>query len=195
MPRADLAMLQTAPAIPLTRLERSLQSLRSIARFTDQIWPLPAERAERSAARAGVRGLGAPQDDVQHGYRLNSRLRLAIESDRTGHLLLLDEGPEGIIYCLCPSQFAPDTSLPLGYTELPQARSRYDSFVVTGKPGREHLLAIVSEEPLGIDWLPRDPKEPARVLNQDDINLLLAHLRDLKAESWVALSTYFEVAG
>lgn len=39
----------------------------------------------------------------------------------------------------------------------PQMGSRYDSFVVTGKPGREHLLAIASEEPLGLEWLPCDP--------------------------------------
>lgn len=170
-----------------------LQSLRIVARFTDQIWPLPAERAEHRAARSGVRGLGAPQDDVQHGYRLGSRVRLAIESERAGHLLLLDEGPEKVIYCLCPSHFAPDTRLHADYSELPQKRSRYDSFMVTGQPGREHLLAIVSDEPLGLDWLPRDPKEPARVLNQDDISTLLARLRALDADRWLALSTYFDV--
>lgn len=70
-------------------------------------------------------------------------MRLAIEAARAGHLLLLDEGPEGILYCLCPSHFAPDTRLSVGYCELPQAGSRYDSFVVTGQPGREHLLAGV----------------------------------------------------
>jgi serine/threonine protein kinase len=188
----------TLPAgrvIQPTQLDRSLQSLRAIARFTDQIWPLPAERAERRAARSGMRGLGAPQPDVQHGYRLGSRVRLALEAERAGHLLLLDEGPEGILYCLCPSHFAPEPRLREGYNELPQTRSHYDSFVVTGQPGREHLLAIVSDAPLELDWLPRDSRAPARALNQSDINLLLARLRDLSAESWVALSTYFEVVG
>jgi serine/threonine protein kinase len=175
------------------RLNHSLQSLRAIARFTDQIWPLPAERVPRSAARSAVRGLGAPQDDVQHGHRLGSRVCLAIESDRAGHLLLLDEGPEEIIYCLCPSWFAPDTRLPIGRSYLPQAGSRYDSFVVTGKPGREHLLAIVSEEPLGLDWGPTDPRIPARVLKQADIETLLARLRSLDRNQWMALSTYFDV--
>ncbi|MGH9843896.1 MAG: hypothetical protein ACREEM_34605 [Blastocatellia bacterium] len=84
-----------------------------------------------------VHRLGTPQPDVQHGHRLGSRVRLAIESDRAehgGHLLLLDEGPEGIIYCLCPSHFAPDTRLQPGCNLLPQRGARYDSFVVTGKP-------------------------------------------------------------
>lgn len=195
-PRADRATFATAPIVAPTLLDSSLQSLRIIARFTDQIWPLPAERAAHGTARSGVRGLGAPQDDVQHGYRLGSRVRLAIESERANaesHLLLLDEGPEGIIYCLCPSQFAPDTRLRDEYTELPQARSRYDSFVVTGKPGREHLVAIISDEPLGLDWLPSDPKVPARVLKQADVERLLARLREIEASRWMALSTYFDV--
>jgi Domain of unknown function (DUF4384) len=165
-----------------------------VARFTDQIWPLPAERMQRSTARSAVRGLGAPQDDVQHGHRLESRLCLSIELDRAGHLLLLDEGPEGIIYCLCPSWFVSDTRLPVGHSYLPQAGSRYDSFVVTGKPGREHLLAIITDESLGLDWLPTDPKkEPARVLKQADIDALLARLRNLEGDRWTALSTYFDV--
>lgn len=150
---------------------------------------------QRTAVRSAVRGLGAPQDDVQHGHRLGSRVCLAIESDRAGHLLFLDEGPEGIIYCLCPSQFAPDPHLQPGRSYLPQVGSRYDSFVVTGKAGREHLLAIVTEEPLGLDWLPSYPRVPARVLSQDDISILLAQLRGLDGDRWTALSTYFDVVG
>jgi len=71
-------------------------------------------------------------------------MRLATKFDRVGHLLLLDERPEGIIHCLCPSHFAPDTRLQPGCHLLPQREARYDSFVAPGKPGREHLLAIAS---------------------------------------------------
>ena len=120
-------------------------------------------------------------------------MRLSVESERAGHLLLLDEGPEGILYCLCPSHFAPDTRLREGYNELPQARSRYDSFVVTGQPGREHLLAIVSDAPLGLEWLPDNPRSPARVLSREDVSALLARLRGLDGHRWTALSTYFDV--
>jgi len=152
-------------AVAPLSLDWSLEGLRALARFTDQIWPIPAERVAHGATRAALRGLGAPQDDVEHGYRIGSRLRLAIEAEREGHLLLLDEGPEGILYCLCPSHFAPDTYLPRGRSTYPQARSRYDSFVLTGKPGREQLLALVTEKPLGLDWMPPDPRTPARVLS------------------------------
>ncbi len=157
---------------------QGLEGLRSLARFTDQIWPVAADHVHRDATRSVLRDLGAPQDDVQHAYRLGSRVSLAIESDRAGHLLLLDEGTSGKTYCLCPSAFAPETQLTAGRTYLPQRTSRYDAFVVSGQPGREHLLAILTEEPLEPDWMPRDPKrEPARVVSAADIEMLLVRLQ------------------
>jgi Domain of unknown function (DUF4384) len=148
-----LAPLRSRPgaAVAPLHLEWSLPGLRAVARFTDQSWPVPAERVQRGATRSLGCGLGGPQDDVEHGYRLGSRLRLAIETERDGHLLLLDEGSEGNLYRLCPSHFAPDTYLPRDRRSLPQARSRYDSFVLTGEPGREQLLAIITDQPLGLD--------------------------------------------
>jgi len=175
------------------QLAKGLSGLLAVASFTDQIWPVHANRAQRGITSPATRGLGAPQVDLQHGFRIGGRLCLAIESDREGYLLLLDEGPEGIIYCLCPSWFAPDTRLRVGRSYLPQEDSRYDSFVVTGEPGREHLLVIISEQPLGLDWMPSDQKIPARTLSQDDINTLLQTLQDLEGDRWTALSTYFDV--
>jgi hypothetical protein len=183
----------SAPSVEPQPLSWSLEGLRALARFTDQIWPIPAERIAPGATRSGLRGLGAPQDDVAHGYRLGSRGRLAIESEREGHLLLLDEGPEGILYCLCPSFFAPDTYLPCGRSIYPQARSRCDSFVLTGRPGREQLLAIVTAEPLDLGWMPADPRVPARVLDGRDVAELMNRLRDLGSEHWTALATWFDV--
>ncbi len=155
---------------------------------------MPAASLPRAGqARAAFRGLGAPQTDVQHGHKLGSHLGLAVESERAGHLLLLDQGPEGIIYCLCPSWFAPDTRIAAGRTYLPQPGARYDTFQVSGTPGREQLLALITDEPLGLDWLPPDPRSPARVLDEQDITLLLTHLRQLDADTWVAFATYFDV--
>jgi TIR domain-containing protein/uncharacterized protein DUF4384 len=174
-------------------LEWSWEGLRALARLTDQIWPMPANSNQRRVTRGVTRGLGAPQDEVQRIYRLRDRIWLAIESDREGHLLLLDEGPEGIIYCLCPSHFAPEARLQPGRNLLPQREARYDSFVVTGKPGREHLLAVITDEPLGLDLIQDHPSGPARVLNQTDISALLTRLRQLEADRWTALSAYFDV--
>ena len=179
------------------KLQKGLKGLRSLGGFTDQIWPMPADCAKRDlgvgAMQQIVRGLGASQDDVKHGYSLGSRVSLALESDREGYLMLLDEGPEGITYCLCPSWFAPDTRLKEGRTYLPQAGSRYDSFVITGKPGKEHIMAIIIDEPLGLEWLPTEANTPARVLTPADIDMLLTLLRNLEPNTWTALCTYFEV--
>jgi hypothetical protein len=214
-PRTKPADLDGTPVVEPVRLDQSLESLWSVASFTDQIWPLSSERGQPATTPRAVRGLGAPQEDVQHGYRLGSRVRLAIEfeqlnnrklssrglgavfePDSHSHLLLLDKGPEEILYCLCPSAFAPDTRLRSGRNDLPQMESRYPSFQVTGKPGREQLLAIISDEPLGLDWMPRNPvNEPARVLSAADIDDLLARLRGLPADRWTAMSTYFDVVG
>ena len=168
-----------------------LEGLRSVAAFTDQIWPV---RADASGPEAPTtRGLGAPQTGVQHGHRLGSRVRLAIESDRERHLLLLDEGPEGIPYCLCPSQFAPATRIPRGRSYLPQPGAPHNAFLVTGAPGREQLLAILTEEPLPLKWMPSDPLVPARVLSGGDVDQLLAALHALEGDRWTALSTYFDI--
>jgi hypothetical protein len=65
--------------------------------------------------------------------------------------------------------------------------------VVSGAPGREHLLAILTDEPLDLDWMPVNPKVPAHVLNQADIDDLIKKLNALEENKWTALSTYFDV--
>jgi len=172
-------------------LASTLDDLWRLARYTDQIWPIPAARS-RGNLRS-LRDLGALRADAQHRFRLGERVRLVIESDRAGYLLLLDQGTSGRLYCLCPSAFAPDTRLAAGRTELPQAEPPYDAFTVTGLPGREQLLAIVTAEPLGLAWGTDDPRVPARVLSGSDRAELLNRLRGLEGDRWVALATYFDV--
>lgn len=170
----------------------TLDGLRRAARLTDQIWPIRAERLQQQLASPKVRGLGAPQEGVEHGFRIGDRVRLAIESDRDGYLLLLDQGPEEILYCLCPSQFAPDMRLNRGLTILPQPTSPYDAFVLSGKPGSEQLLAIISDTPLQMNW-DRTSRIPAHVLNDADVAALMQQLGNMGANRWVALSTYFDI--
>ena len=174
-------------------LNRGLVSLRAVARYNDQIWPIPADRISDRQDQPRFRDLGAPQDDVAHGYRLGSRVCLALESDRDGHLLLLDEGTSGRIYCLCPSQFAPDMRIRAGRTYFPQHASRYRHFEVSGSPGREHLLALISEDPLMPEWISTSSFAPARRLEPTDVETLLTRLRHLPADRWVALAKWFDV--
>ena len=190
---AYLPAMSTQPIVEPIRLEWGWEGLKALARFTDQIWPIPADRAISRLIRSEWRDLGAPQDEGCHHYHLDDRIGLVIESDRAGHLLLLNDGTSGKIYCLCPSHFAPDTFLPKGRSILPQATSRYDAFEITGRPGHEQLLAIVTDEPLGLDWIPKDPNTPARVLKDTDIKALLAKLQELEGDSWTSLSSYFDI--
>lgn len=164
----------------------------SAARLTDQIWPMPAEA--RPHTRSGLRDLGALQDEAQHAFPLGGRVRIAIECDRDTHLLLLNKGTSGKLYCLCPSVFAPQQRLHRGLNTLSQAQSPYQNFAVTGASGREHLLAILSEKPIGTEWMPSSPGgAPALVLGDNEVNDLVRTLRETPADRWMALATYFEI--
>jgi hypothetical protein len=112
---------------------------------------------------------------------------------RDGYLTLLDEGPEGIVYCLCPSLFAPNPRLQSGRIYLPQESSPYEAFELSGAAGKEKLLAIITDEPLGLPWLSQDAETPARVLSSEDIEALFARLQQLGEGRWTTLSSYFEV--
>jgi len=186
---------EVAPSVQPTRLGYGLKGLRSVARLTDCIWPLVVQDRVHvpHAVRYTVRDLGAPQEGVQHRIRLGSQVFWAIEWDEHAHLLLLDEGPEGKTYCLCPSWFVPDTGLHPGLNLLPPDSAGCEPFVLTGVPGREHLLAIITGEPLDLEWMPADPSVPARVLDQADVDLLVSLLGQMPAGSWTALATYCDV--
>jgi hypothetical protein len=169
-----------------------LDALWSAARLTDQIWPMPGEAG--TGARSGLRDLGAPQEEAQHSFALGSRVRIAIESERDTNLLLLNRGTSGKLYCLCPSKFAPHQRIARGLNTLPQAQSPHPSFVVSGTGGREHLLAILSDEPVGSEWMPSaGTKAPALVLHEPQVDALVRRLREMPGDSWTAIATYFGI--
>lgn len=198
-----------------------LAYLRARARDTGQMWTLPAEALRCSGGRPSdwrsivrqwkpplpaeapsrametllqaPRGLGALPIESPRRYRLGSGIGIALEWDRESYVLLLDEGPEGLIYCLCPSWFAYDTRVASDLVCLPAGDSTHEAFILTGTPGREYLLAILTEVPLGLDWVPSNPRTPARVLIEADINALLARLLVLGEPHWVVISTCFDV--
>ncbi len=176
----------------VNRAVQAFERLWSSAVLTDRIRPLSIESAKEERTRQ-VRGMGAKPKRAEYAYRLGSRVCLAFDINRDGYLTLLDEGPEGIVYCLCPSQFAPSARLESGRIYLPQEGSPHEAFEMTGAAGKEKLLAVISDEPLGLDWLPKDADTPARELSSDDIELLFARLQALGEGRWTALASYFEV--
>jgi TIR domain len=179
------------PRRPLAGLE----GLWSLAKFTDRIWPLVVEG--RSSAPQSVtyevREYGAPQPGVRHKIRLGSSVFWAIEWETSAHLLLLNHGSEEKTYCLCPSWFAPGTRLRPGVNLFPLEEAHCEPFVLTGIPGRESVLAIITDEPLGLDWMTADRSIPARVLDRHDLLELGRVLSNLRPDHWAVLATDFDV--
>jgi hypothetical protein len=198
--QAGVGSANAGPADPTSHVRPTqpapgLEGLRALARFTDRIWPLVVEgRADHPGITCyTVRDLGAARVGASHRIRLGSQLFWVVECDQEAHLLLLDEGPEGKTYCLCPSWFVPETRLGPGPNLLPPPSAGCAPFVLTGVPGREHLLALLTEQPLALDWMPAHPQVPARILSEADVGHLLTLLRGLEPGSWVALATCCDV--
>jgi len=179
--------------IELRIFKLSLRELFYKVSSTGHIWTVSADKIQQDRESEYIKTEVNLQDDTQHSYHLGDHINLIIESEMEGYLLLLDEGTEDSIYCLCPSYFAPDTHLQSGRTCLPQVSLPRKSFEIGGKPGREDLWAIISKEPLGLDWMPDDPDKPTRVLSANDIAILMSNLRKLDQDSWTVLYNYFDI--
>lgn len=179
--------LHEADTIRPSTTRPSMQSLRALASFNDCIWPFLMRGS------SDYREIGGPPSR-QRVYPIGAHLGIAIAAERSGHLLLLDEGTAGTTYCLCPSWFAKETHIEAGLHYLPQSGARYPFFEVSGTPGREELLAIVSDQPFPNDLMPPEGGPPARVLDAQDVESILVHLQSLNPRSWIALATYFDIA-
>ncbi|MCP4662969.1 MAG: CHAT domain-containing protein [bacterium] len=170
-----------------------LERLIERAQWTDAIRPMRLGQVVRRGGRL-TRDLGAAPLPPDATLRLGDWVCLGIRSERPGHLLLIDVGSSGTVFCLCPSHFAPDTRLPAGESIFPQQGSPWEAFQVSGPAGRERLLAIISDAPLDLDWRSSNPRQPARRLTDNDVGTLLARLRALDRNCWTALATELVVA-
>lgn len=177
------------------RPSAGLEGLWSMAKFTDRIWPLVVEGRSSTPQRVTyeVHEYKVPQPGVRHAIRLGSRVFWAIDWDTPAYLLLLNQGSEGKTYCLCPSWFAPATRLRPGLTLFPPEEAHCEPFVLTGIPGRESVLAVITEEPLELDWMPPDCSVPARVLDGHDLLELGNILSNRRPDHWAVLATDFDV--
>lgn len=184
---ATNSILNSLVTVISAKMKAALDWLYDVTSLTDQLWTVPEYQK-------GILARGP-----NNTYQLGNQVHIVVESDREGHLLLIDRSSgakEDKIYCLCPSGFAPDDHIHPGLNYLPQEGYDNKSFEISGEPGQEKLLAIISNEPLGFNWMPdnRDIGEkPALLLSQNDITSLTSKLRELEPDSWIALSTYFDV--
>lgn len=167
-------------------LPEQFLNLLQTSRLTDTIWPEPYSPNRQPVI--STRDLGEAPQAMQHAFRIGDFVQLVIESDRDGHLLLIDIGTSGKVYCLCPSAFCPDTRIRTGRNILPSPDSKISAFQASGLPGREELLAIISDEPSPITW---HQGALAIVLDLRCLESLLNWLNSLTSVTFA--STYFSL--
>jgi transcriptional regulator with XRE-family HTH domain len=91
---------------------------------------------------------------------LGSHIRFEVNLESSGYLLLIQKDTSGQVWCFCPSCFAPQPQLDTGKTTLPQEGSPITSFPIEGKPGKEHILAVITKDVPTLDWLPQGSDDP-----------------------------------
>lgn len=174
---------------PLDDLDSAWKRLLTRASYSEDIGPV------EMLPGMSPRDLGVVEEKV---WPLGSKVRLQlprIGQEGQTHLLFLDRGISGSVYCLCPSLYAPDTCVPTGVLGemllLPQSASGRQSFTLTGKPGQEQLFALFTPEPLPLAWLPRAGQKPL-VLSREQLLELIETVD--RASNYTALYTDFLVS-
>ncbi len=155
--------------IPLT-CDQLWQQLWETATPTDKLKPVLLESLSNLEM-----GEAEMTEEDSFSFRLNSRIRLEVNLDSAGYLLLLEKGTSGKMWCLCPSGFAPEPRHPGGWVSLPQASSRHKYFKLTGSPGQEEIVAVITKDVPRLDWLPQ-PGEPLLQLWEGHLTGLLEYL-------------------
>ncbi|MFB2971685.1 DUF4384 domain-containing protein [Aerosakkonema sp. BLCC-F183] len=120
----------------------------------------------------GMLDMGSPYEEC---LPLGSNIVFEVKLETPGYLLLLEKGTTGRFWCLCPSVYAPQPSLPVGVAVLPQRASGKKSFKITGSIGLEQLVAVIGKEKPSLDWLPEGSGKTLQ-LEERHLNELLKYL-------------------
>ena len=144
--------------------------------------PGSAHQSEVAAAAGEALGHGNAAG-VRLQVRPSSRLRVGdvvtyrVESERSGHLLIVDVAVDGTVTQLFPNRFSElarkGTTIEAGrIVEIPNA---YDGFRLRVSPplGRGSLFAVVAEEPVALDDLLGSNRDLRPVANAKDWLLAL----------------------
>ncbi len=155
--------------IPLT-CDQLWQQLWETATPTDKLKPVLLESLSNLEM-----GEAEMTEEDSFSFRLNSRIRFEVNLDSAGYLLLLEKGTSGKMWCLCPSGFAPEPKHSGGWVILPQASSRHKYFKLTGSPGQEEIVMVITKDVPRLDWLPK-LGEPLLQLREGHLTGLLEYL-------------------
>jgi hypothetical protein len=133
-----------------------------------------------------------PESKYLQTVKLGSHIQFHLELENTGHLILLEKGTSGRLWCLCPSFFAPQSYLNSEKAVLPQKNSPQTSFKVTGVPGREEIVAIIAATSPPFPWLPKADQKPLQLL-EPHLQELLTYF-DSRPESSIFYMDYVVAA-
>jgi hypothetical protein len=191
-----LRSLKEGRAVPLlsrkARYAEKFAGLLALASLTDRIHAVSVRASGGAANESAAMRRASQFRSLPGTFSAGERVRLAIHSERSCHFLLLNISDPGEAVCLCPSWFAPAPKLKEGTNYFPQESSCYDVFPLND-PGRECLLAVLSDRPIWLDLMPSDQRIPAAVLGERQIERLIDELRSLERSHWEALVTYLDV--
>lgn len=157
-----------------------INGLYELARYSpEELIVLPAD---------SLRSIG--KDKI---YSDNEKIFIQLNLNTPGHLLLLNISPRNRVHCLVPSLFSPETEFKAGLIKIPSSNTGYTSLQVSGKIGRERLLAIITKDPLGLNFMPREFDKTTRILSPIDVEKLIERLREMNSDQCDLISGYFEV--
>jgi hypothetical protein len=100
-----------------------------------------------------------PKNDYLDKVTLNREIIFEIQLPQPGHLTLLEREPNGKVVCLCPSHLAQKSQFTQkSRVVLPQRNNSCKVFQ-PNELGTEQLLALVTPESPGFDWLEKSRQE------------------------------------
>jgi hypothetical protein len=108
----------------------------------------------------------------------DSDILFKVDLDSPGHLLLLEREPNGVVCCLCPSEYAPKMSLSAGEAIFPQPEAPDPTFG-SDEVGVEQWLAVISPNEFTFDWFAQNKIE-AFDLNYEHLLGLLNYVQESK---------------
>ncbi|MFB2920958.1 DUF4384 domain-containing protein [Aerosakkonema funiforme] len=145
----------------------------------DEIWQQLKAKANDSnlleVVVVEVSTMGARRKKTCKTVPVNSDIQYQVKVEREGYLILLEREPSGVVCCLCPSEYAPNSRCAAGVMVLPQCPpSEYATFG-SDEVGREQILALITQELPPLDWLEKS-KDEALELDRDHLYGLLEYV-------------------
>jgi hypothetical protein len=116
-------------------------------------------------------------------------LKFKIVSEGMGQVLLLNRDEASVVYCLCPSEFAPSINLHRGEKIVPQPESAY-AHLGAEMVGNEEWWAWIVDEMPPLSWLDA-ARHQALQLNAEQLTELLSQVELQKGE---VLHTFYRVS-